>query len=452
MEKLNWVRENALKILLIINDGNEYAHDILDKVIRSQSLSDQDRAFLTEIIYGSIRWRGNLDWIMSRFIRPIKLKKLEPEILEILRLGIYQIFYMNSVPNYAAVNESVNLAKKYGNPGASGLVNAVLRKIIKEEIIYPNLQKNPLKHITARYSHPEWMVKRWLDRYGVEGTIQLCSANNLRPPLYIRINTMKTSREELINSLTKDGASTSVSHNLFESIEIISLSSPIDELQSYKQGLFQVQDESSMLITHILDPKPGETVVDVCAAPGGKSTHIAELMKNKGNVLAFDIDGQRLDLINESCQRLGITIVQAIEKDARQIGEYIKSADRILVDVPCSGLGVLRRRVEARWRRTPEQIQEFSQLQYEILDSVANCVKPEGVIVYCTCTIEPEENQQVVEKFLKSHPEFRIQTVYPFLTDELMQVNGIVSEEGYLQTYPHQHNMDGFFAARMIRE
>jgi 16S rRNA (cytosine967-C5)-methyltransferase len=293
------------------------------------------------------------------------------------------------------------------------------------------------------------MVKRWLDRYGVEGTIQLCSANNLRPPLYIRTNTLKTSREELIESLKKDGVSTIASVNLSESIEITNLGSTIDRLSSYRNGLFQVQDESSMLIAHILDPKPGETVIDACSAPGGKSTHLAELMRNDGNIMSFDIDGQRLNLLKESCQRLGISIVQAIEADARQIDEETK-ADRILVDAPCSGLGVLRRRVEARWRRTPQQIQEFSQLQYNILNSVSSHVKNNGVLVYCTCTIEPEENQQVIEKFLKSHPEFHVQTAYAFLSDKLMQYDNIVTEEGYLQTYPHLHNMDGFFAVRMI--
>jgi 16S rRNA (cytosine967-C5)-methyltransferase len=402
-------------------------------------------------VYGIIRWCGNLDWIIAQFIKSAKLKNLEPEILEILRLGLYQIFYMNSVPNYAAVNESVNLAKAYGNPGASGLVNAILRRAIRDEINYPNLQKNPLKHISARYSHPEWMVKRWIDRYGIDGTIHLCSANNLRPPLYVRTNLLKTSREELIDILTKEGVLASISHNLPESIEIANLGSSIDDLPSYRRGLFQVQDESSMLVTHILDPKPNETIIDACSAPGGKSTHIAEFMQNAGKILSYDIDGQKLDLLKENCQRLGITIIKAIEADARQI-ECIEKADRILVDVPCSGLGVLRRRVEARWRRSLEQIQEFSKLQYNILDSVSNYVKPNGVLVYSTCTIEPEENQQVIEKFLKLHPEFRIQTAYAFLTDELMQVEDIITDEGYLQTYPHLHKMDGFFAVRMIKK
>jgi len=452
LNKLISIREIALKIFLIINDGKVRARDVLDKVIRSQNLSEQDKAFLTEIIYGTIRWLGNLDWIIAQFIKSAKLIKLEPEILDILRLGLYQIYHMNSVPNYAAVNESVNLAKDYGKPGASGLVNAVLRKAIRNEITYPNLKKNPIKHISARYSHPEWMVKRWIDRYGVDETIQLCSANNIHPPLYIRTNILNTTREELVNILTKDGVLTSTSHNLPESIEIINLGSSMDEFPSYKKGLFQVQDESSMLVTHILDPKPGEIIIDACSAPGGKSTHIAEFMQNTGEILSFDIDGQRLELLKESCKRLGIKIIQTIEADARQVGEYVKQADRILVDAPCSGLGVLRRRVEARWRRSPEQIMEFAQLQYEILDSISNYVKPNGIIVYCTCTIEPEENQQIVEKFLKLHPEFHVQSVYAFLTDDLMQIEDIVSDEGYLQTYPHRHKMDGFFAVRMIKK
>jgi 16S rRNA (cytosine967-C5)-methyltransferase len=204
-------------------------------------------------------------------------------------------------------------------------------------------------------------------------------------------------------------------------------------------------------MAYILDPKPDETIIDACSAPGGKSTHIAEMMQNKGKILSFDIDAQRLELLRENCGRLGIDIVERIIADARNIGEYInEKADRIIVDAPCSGLGVLRRRVEAKWRRTIEQILEFSELQDEILESVSDYVKPNGILVYCTCTIETGENQQVVGKFLKLHPEFQLESVLPFLPNGLKD-NGIVSDEGYLQIYPHRQNMDGFFSARMRR-
>lgn len=444
------IRKYALEILFEVNYENARANELINQTIKKHDLMGQDRSFLTEIVYGTIRWQANLDWIVAQFITPAKLRKMQPEILEILRLGIYQLLHLKGIADYAAVNESVGLAKIYGNQGASGLVNAILRNIIRnaDKIPYPDIKKNPAKYIAVRYSHPEWMVQRWVDRYGIEQTINICSANNLPPPIFLRTNTLKTTRQQLMESLEKDGVSALPSENLPESIKITDLNSSLETLSSYIQGLFQVQDESSMLVTHILDPKPDETIIDACSAPGGKSTHIAELMENKGKVMSFDIDSKRLDMLGDSSQRLGINIVEAIESDARNIDDFIKTGvDRILVDAPCTGLGVLRRRVEARWRRTPEQIQEFSKLQSEILDSICQYIKPDGILVYCTCTIEPEENEQVIEKFLDTHKEFQLQNISLFLPKSV----DFTSEEGYLRIYPHLHNMDGFFAARMKR-
>ena len=443
-------RELALQILSRLNTERGRARDILNTTIHDQSLVDPDKSFLTKLVYGTIRWRGNLDWIIGQFVNSKNLKKLQPEIADILRLGLYQLLFLDSVPDHAAVNEAVELAKRYGNKGAAGLVNAVLRRVIRSRgtIVYPDIQTEPVKHIAARHSHPEWLVKRWMDRFGVDETVQLCSANNLRAPLYIRTNPLKISREELMQSLHEEGAEVTTGHNLPESVKIMELPMSVDELASYKRGWFQVQDESSMLASHILDPQPGETVMDVCAAPGGKTTHMAELMQNSGKVWAFDVDERRISLISESCQRLGITIVETAEADARNFDEYGK-ADRVLVDAPCTGLGVLRRRLEARWRRTPDELKTFPERQYEILASAARHVRPGGVLVYCTCTTEPEENQQVVARFLENHPRFQVEIVSPFLPAEL-QAEGLVSSEGYMQTYPHRHGIDGFFAARML--
>jgi len=437
----------------MLSTGRGRARNLLDRTIREQRLVDPDKSFLTELVYGTIRWRGNLDWIMGQFIPNNKLKRLQPEIVEILRLGLYQLFFLDSVPDHAAVNESVELAKKHGYDGVSGLVNAVLRRAIRDrsKISYPDVQSDPVGHISARYSHPEWMVRRWIERYGVDETIQLCSANNLRALLYIRTNILKTSRDQLISSLREEGAKAAASCNLPESINVVDLPSSVSKLSSYRQGWFQVQDESSMLASHILDPQPGETVIDACAAPGGKTTHVAELMQNKGKILAFDTDARRLPLILKSCQRLGIAIVEVLEADARNLEDHlpVEKADRVIVDAPCTGLGVLRRNVEARWRRTPGQLKVFPELQYAILASAARHVKPGGILVYCTCTIEPEENQQVVARFLNAHPQFQVESVLPFLSAEL-QAKHLVTEEGYMQTYPHLHDVDGFFAARMV--
>ncbi|MGB9596603.1 MAG: 16S rRNA (cytosine(967)-C(5))-methyltransferase RsmB [Candidatus Poribacteria bacterium] len=442
------VRQIALDILLETNIKNEKAQNILNK--NRKKLTEKDRAFLTELVYGTIRWKGNLDYIVNQFIPPKKAKKLDPEILLILHLGLYQIFYMDKIPDYAVVNESVEIAKKY-SISASGLVNAVFRRALRNKNIkYPDINKNPAEYISAKYSHPEWMVNRWLERFGLEQTINLCLANNSRPPIFIRTNTLKISRDQLLKSLKDEGVSALASSNIPESIEIKQLNKTLNSLRSYRQGWFQVQDESSMLIAYILDPQEGETIIDACSAPGGKSTHIAEIMGNKGKILSFDIDSQRLELLKENCLRLGIDIIEIINDDARNIGKYVsEKVDKVLVDAPCSGLGVLRRRVEAKWRRTPEQILEFSKLQYEILESVSKIVKYDGILVYCTCTIEPEENQQVIEKFLKNHQEFQLESVLPFLPEGIRQIKDIVSNEGFLQIYQHLHNMDGFFSARM---
>lgn len=445
------IRQIALDILLETDAKNENAHDILNRTIQRKNLTEKDKAFLTDIVYGTIRWKGNLNYIVNQFIPPKKFKKLDPEILLTLYIGLYQIYYMDKVPDYAAVNESVEIAKKYGNSRASGLVNAVLRRAVRvKDIKYPDLNIKPVEHISAKYSHPEWMVRRWLNRFGIEQTINLCIANNSRPPFFIRTNRLKVSRDQLLKSLEKEGISALPSDSIPESIEIKQLSKSIDSLESYKQGWFQVQDESSMLIAHILDPQEGETIIDACSAPGGKSTHIAEIMGNKGQILSFDIDTHRLGLLKENCSRLGIDIIKIINDDVRNIREYInEKVDRVLVDAPCSGLGVLRRRVEAKWRRTQEQILEFSKLQYEILDSVSKFVKHNGILVYCTCTIEPEENQQVIERFIENHSEFQLENVLPFLPEGIRQIKGIVSDKGFLQIYQHLHNMDGFFSVRM---
>ena len=413
---------------------------------------EPDKSLLYELVYGTIRWKNKLDYIIDQFIPSKKLKKFQIEIVEIIRLGLYQLFFMGNIPDYAAVNESVILAKKYGSIGASGLVNAILRRIIREKdnIKYLNVNDDPIKYISVNYSHPEWMVKRWVKRYGFEKTIELCNANNLRPPIYIRTNTLKTDREKLLKYLSDEGIEARESPYLNESIEIVSLKNPIYELSSYKLGLFQVQDEGAMLISHILDPKPGEVIVDACSAPGGKTTHIAELMQNRGKILAIDINAKRLDLLRENCSRLGITIVEVIEADSSQLNIY-GFADRVIVDVPCTGLGVLRRRVESRWRKTIDHVYTLPELQYKILENSASCLKPKGIIVYCTCTIEPEENEQVIDRFIKAHPNFKIQSVEPFIPAQLRDKN-IVTPEGFMQTFPHLHNMDGFFAVRMVSD
>lgn len=437
-------REIALRIINNIEIRQAYANLALAKEIGGQTLSDQDRRFVTELVYGTVKAGNTLDWILGHYLtRP--LNKVSPIIRNILRLGIYQMFFLSKIPVSAACNQSVELAKKYGHAGTVKFVNAVLRNAGRspEKVVYPDREREPVRYLSLTYFHPEWMVARWVKRLGVEATEQLCRINNETPPLSLRTNTLKTSRAELVDLLQKEGVICTASHWTSEGI-VCSEHPAIASLQSLRQGLFQVQGESSMLVAHVLDPKPGEVIFDVCGAPGGKSTHIAALMTNKGRVLSADLYEHKLALIRENASRLGITIIETKVLDAVQIGSLFPAqADRVLVDAPCSGLGVLRRKPDSRWRKSPSSLADLPKLQMDILCSAAQCVKPGGVLVYSTCTTEPEENQKVIERFLQQHSDFCLQNTGNYLPKP--------QDSATIQLWPHIDHLDGFFIARMIK-
>ena len=438
-------REVALKIINDVIHNHAYANIALAREINRQKLSDQDRRFITELVYGTIKAGATLDWMIGHYInRP--LDKIAPVILNILRMGMYQMFFLSKIPVSAACNQAVELTKKYGHTGTVKFVNAVLRNAGRspEKIVYPDRQKHTAKFLALTYFHPEWLVNRWIKRLGVEETEELCRINNLTPPLCLRTNTLKNTREELLMILEKEGVSAEPSKWTPEGIVCHSYPS-LSTLKSLRDGLFQVQDESSMLVAHVLDPKPGEFIIDTCAAPGGKSTHIAALMQNKGRILSADIHDHKLTITRENAERLGITMIETKVLDATQIGDqYPSQADRVLVDAPCSGLGVLRRKADSRWRKEESMLRELPILQQEILRSAAQCVKVGGILVYSTCTTEPEENQQVVEKFLQDRPNFVLEKTSSFIPTP-------VDDAKMIQLWPHVDQVDGFFIARMIR-
>ncbi|CUH94215.1 Ribosomal RNA small subunit methyltransferase B [Propionispora sp. 2/2-37] len=437
-------REIALRIINNVETRQAYANLALAKEIGRRELSDQDRRFVTELVYGTVKAGNTLDWILGHYLTR-SLDKVSPIIRNILRMGIYQIFFLSKIPVSAACNQSVELAKKYGHAGTVRFVNAVLRNASRnpEKVIYPNREQEPVRYLSLKYFHPEWMVARWVERLGIENTEQLCRLNNETPPLSMRTNLLKISRAELVDLLLKEGVVCTASHWTPEGI-VCSEHPAIASLQSLRQGLFQVQDESSMLVAHVLDPKPGEVVFDVCGAPGGKSTHIAALMENKGRVLSADLYEHKLELIRENAKRLGITIIETKELDATQIGSLFPAqADRVLVDAPCSGLGVLRRKPDSRWRKNPAMLADLPKLQRGILYSAAQCVKPGGILVYSTCTTEPEENQRVVDQFLQQHPDFVLQNTGWYLPEP--------QDRAIIQLWPHVDRIDGFFIARMMK-
>lgn len=437
-------RHTALKVINEVANNGAYANIALANEINRHTLTSQDRRFLTELVYGTVKAGKTLDWLLSHYIsRP--LDSIPPVIRNILRMGIYQIFFLDKIPVSAACNESVKLAKKYGHPGTVKFVNAVLRTAATkpDKAAYPNKETNMAQYLALKYFHPEWLICRWLTRLGAAATEQLCQINNQTPPLIARTNTLKTTRDMLMEILAAEGVTCQPSNWTPEGIvfqEFPSLSS----LSSLKQGQFQVQDESSMLVAHVLAPLPGETIIDACAAPGGKSTHIAALMKNKGKVIATDIHEHKLALIEDNASRLGIHIIEAKQLDATNLHSYFPDqADRVLVDAPCSGLGVIRRKPDSRWRKNEEQLSQLPELQYRILESAAKCVKPNGVLVYSTCTTEPEENQNIIEKFLHNNPAFSLQETGQFLP--------IKRQGSLIQLWPHLDGTDGFFIARLIR-
>jgi 16S rRNA (cytosine967-C5)-methyltransferase len=329
----------------------------------------------------------------------------------------------------------------------------VLRTLVRqrEDLSWPDAQEDPVKYIAARHSHPEWIVERWLQRWGFEETEALCKANNLAPAVTIRTNRLRVNRESLEFRLRQEGIESQPGRYGLDSL-LLTNPPAIRSLESFQKGLFTVQDESSMLIAPILDPRGGQIIVDTCSAPGGKTTHIAEIMQNSGRIYAVDIHAGKLDMLIRSCERLGITNVIPLVQDASiPFAEIpLHSADRVLVDAPCSGLGVLRRRADARWRKSPEQIRLLSELQQRILVNAASLVKPGGVLVYSTCSTEPEENSRQVEAFVRKRPEFKLDSLIPFLPAGLH--NEPDAEAGMLQMLPHRHGTDGFFAARLIRQ
>jgi 16S rRNA (cytosine967-C5)-methyltransferase len=354
------------------------------------------------------------------------------------------------VPDSASCNESVNLSKKYGHQASSRFVNGVLRSLSrnKESIKYPDSEKDTVRYLSVRYSHPEWLVKEWLPRFGREFTETLLESNNKVPELSVRVNTIKTTKDQLVEQLKSSGLEIQPGLYSDEAL-IIKGASNIAGLEAFKNGMLQVQGESSMLSGRILDPKPGELVIDVCSAPGGKATHLAQLMKNKGTVIARDVHEHKIKLIEEAAQRLGANIVQAEMYDATRLDDnYTGKADRVLADVPCTGFGIISKKPDIKWSRAEGDKKEILSLQKKILDISSGYVKPGGTLLYSTCTIEDDENTGMVKNFLENHKEFVVDDISGLLPARLNKPD---NEKGMLQLYPNIDGIDGFFIAKMRR-
>ncbi|NWF94270.1 MAG: 16S rRNA (cytosine(967)-C(5))-methyltransferase RsmB [Syntrophaceae bacterium] len=443
-------RAICLEILNRIEEADRHPDTLLtDSFKRYRYLTSLDRAFLTELTYGVLRWRERLDWVIRHFSK-IPFEKIEPDILNTLRLGLYQILFLSRTPASAAVNQSVELAKRTRGKGGGGFVNAVLRSALrgKEAIHYPDLSEDPVLHLSVVESHPLWLVRRWTEEFGLKETMRICSFNNRVSRLTLRTNTLKIKRSELIEKLRERGLRPTEGAYSEEGI-LLDDPPPVSELPFLKAGFYVVQDEASQLVTPILDPKPGERILDACAAPGGKTTHIAQKMGNDGEIYALDLTREKLNRVERLSRNLGVGIVKTVRGDASQSLPYLKDLrfDRILADVPCSGFGTLRKNPDLKWRRAEEDIRRLSRFQASILENLAGYLKSEGVLVYSTCTVFREENEDVVERFLKDHPEFHLDPVnrlLPAKCDPMVH-------HGYFKTFPPSDEMDGFFVARLTK-
>lgn len=438
-------REVALNILIDINVNGAFSNYSINKHLRRKE-NIKDENLIREIVYGVIENLLYIDYIISKASK-IKIRKIHSTILEILRMGVYQITFMDKIPDRAAVNEAVNLSKKRGHKGVSGYVNGVLRNVSrnKEELMKID-QKNRIDCLSIKYSHPQWMIETWVDEYGYEFTERLCKENNGKPRLNLRVNTLKTTREKLMEKLSSYGYTV---HKTLYAKDGITVDNPtrITEIDEFGSGFFIIQDESSMLASQIANPKENSLILDLCSAPGGKATHLGQLMNNKGQIISRDIYDHKLKLVKQNANRLGINIIKTEKFDATKLDEnLIGKVDYCVVDAPCSGLGIIRRRPEIKWNREMKDIEELNKIQEKILDNAKKYVKPGGIIIYSTCTIGNRENLDRIHKFLGKNREFQLIGFEDLICSK---ENMESSKEGYIELFPHIHRTDGFFIAKV---
>lgn len=425
-----------------VEKGAEDLSALIDRFLQAHPLERRDRALVTELVYGALRHRGRLDWTIDRFSKV----SLHLSVRNLLRLGLYQILFLDKIPPSAAVNEAVELAKELEGPAAGRLVNGLLRNILrkKEGIIFPDQKIDPVGFISISTSHPEWMVRRWIGRWGFDQTEKLCRFNNEIPLTTLRVNRFKSDRDTLAKQLEQEGGKVEAVPFSPVGLHVKGLS--IGSLASYREGALYIQDEGAQLISYLVDPKPREKVLDLCAAPGGKATHLAELMEGKGEVTATDIDSDRLKLLEENLSRLQ-TPGMAIEPIETALGARRKY-DRILIDAPCSALGILRRIPEGKWRKKESIIASYAKTQREILEQALPHLKEGGRLIYATCSTEREENEVVVEQFTAAHPEMKIEDPSASLPPGSEKY---LNEKSYFTTLFNSDKMDQFFAVRWIK-
>ena len=452
-------RKIALESLLTLSHSSTSIASVVDSTFGRYAIDGRERRLVNGLVYGVIRWQKQLDWVLNQFINP--RFQLDVRHRNILRLGAFQLLHLDGIPAHAAIFETVQLAAPHQRKSSrgrktTGFINAVLRSVQREgaTVAYPSLDTNPTKHIASSLSYPTWLVKQWLQTRGISWTLAFCRASNQIAPLAFRVNTLLTQREEVCQSLETEGLSAILSKiapdgialenrttTTFDAAGELTLKDILNRNDIY------VQDESGMLVAHLLSPEKAEFIVDLCAAPGGKTTHLAHLMRNTGKIVAVDVSAEKVALLQKNCRRVNVHNVetQVMDVTKADLG-FIKTADAVLIDAPCSGFGTLRRHPDIRWNKTLEQIRALSEIQYNLLKNAAAHIKPGGILVYSTCSIEPMENEKVVQRFLANFPMYTIENAQRFLPDVPPSA---ITPQGFVQTFPHEHGVDGAFAARL---
>ncbi len=442
------VRKIAHQLLLRVEKSRSFSHLLITEALKKEKLKLVDEKLLTELVYGTLERQITLDYFISSFIH--SKKKLDDGVNVLLRMSVYQLYYLTRIPPYAAVNEAVTIAKEKGHKGVSSFVNGILRSMIRDG--FPNIEeiKDPIKYLSIKTSHPEWLVERWAQHYGYDKTKAMCETNVTVKPINIRVNTLKTTVKEVTKMLNEEKIEWKSPYQLLKHGIIITEGNVL-KTKLVEDGYVTIQDLSSMLVAQLLDVKPAMKVLDTCSAPGGKATYIGEQMDNEGSIFAHDLHKNKLKLINNNAKRLGITNLNVSQQDARKLQEVYAehTFDRILVDAPCSGLGVIRSKPEIKYEKSLTDFKNLQQIQLDILFHVTPLLKKTGKLIYSTCTVEKLENEEVVKLFLQKQSTLRVDE--HFLKEvKDWSLPGVTITEYGMQIFPQSMNSDGFFITRFI--
>ncbi|MCR6095986.1 16S rRNA (cytosine(967)-C(5))-methyltransferase RsmB [Salipaludibacillus agaradhaerens] len=444
------VREAAVDILLKIEKNQAYSNLLINDTIKKMTVPAIDVPLLTELVYGTVQYQKRLDFYLQAFSKK-PLVKLDKWVLVLLRMTVYQLVFLDRIPDHAAINEAVEIAKSRGHKGISGMVNGILRSMLRGDLPDYDLIDDEVERMAVETSHPEWLLKRWIEQYGKDKARQIATANLATPVQSVRVNKVRISKQEVIALLKEDGLEIEESELIPESLRITRGS--VVKTSAFKQGLVTIQDEGSMLVAKILAPNPTERVLDACAAPGGKSTHLAELMNDTGDIISVDIHAHKVKLIEQQKDRLQLKAIQGMVSDARELKESFPNEqfDKILVDAPCSGLGVIQRKPDLKWSKQSADVNRLAMIQDEILEKVWPLLKKNGRLVYSTCTIDQEENEDVVESFVKRHHDAEFDDTFSERLPELIRDHK-EPLTGMVQLFPGEFGTDGFFISSLIKK